>query len=116
MRLTNDRRRGPGPRRVVELEPVRDVERKGHRRPQSQPEQQCRGRSVQRLLDSPNVKTCPLRKSGRLECHLASRRECHQISELDSQDPRRTAKRLSPETEIKLWPPRSTSHSPSTTD
>jgi hypothetical protein len=34
LRLTHDRRRGAGPERIVELQPVRDIERQTHRRPQ----------------------------------------------------------------------------------
>src|SRR5712671_8170174 len=49
MRLTDDCRGGPGPVRVVELEPERDVEREANRRPQPQPEEQRRPRGPQRI-------------------------------------------------------------------
>jgi len=40
MRLADDRRRGAGPDRIVELEPECDLERERDRSPQTQPEQQ----------------------------------------------------------------------------
>ena len=49
MRLTDDRRGGPGPERVVELEPERDVECQADRSPQPQTKEQRRTRRPQRL-------------------------------------------------------------------
>ena len=40
LRLADDRRGGPGPERVVELEPERDVEREADRSPKAQAEQE----------------------------------------------------------------------------
>ena len=47
MRLAHDCGRGSRPRRVAELEPERDVERKAHRSPQPQPEEQRRTRRLE---------------------------------------------------------------------
>ena len=60
VRLADDRRRGAGPVRVVELEPERDVKGKADRGPQAQAEQQRRARGPQRVDQrrAPRV-SCP---------------------------------------------------------
>src|ERR1700720_2056250 len=57
MRLTDDCRGGPGPVRVIKLQPERDVEREADRRPQPPPEEQ---RWTYRL--------CRIRRPGIRDC------------------------------------------------